>query len=792
MTSLHEWLGGHETDALVLLLQDRPDAVRGVEPLDVAELADRLSGAYSLAKSLRSAPAPVLQLLAALLALGEPAHGTALRQLLDDTASDTEAEHATAVDGSIEWLSRRAIVWPSSDDTLHYPVALHSLMPAPLGLGVPARQLLRDATAASLNAMLRELGSATATSRTAAMDAVVAALSDADLVRGLVAGQPGAGLELSRLAVAGSAEQSDGWGPADVRPTLGDSVRRWALARGMVVGDGWSRSVAMPAEVTRALLGPGFRAPYDPRPPVPATHAVDPAAVQREESAAASGFAEASVAVLDRVARTPVPRLKSGGIGVRELSRLAKATGLDEPVVRLVLELADALALLHQGPGAVEVSSRYSTWRVEEPATRYVELVTAWWAMPATPTQLRDEHGKTRPVLLPSAPCGGCRDGRVALLTSAADLAADVATRPGQLVPALLWSRPMAHLVAPDTDPDRLDAWSEAEHLAVVALGSLTMLGRDLVGEDRAGLTRRATAVLPRAIDHAIFGSDLTAVVTGVPSGPVSAVLDAVADREGRGGATVWRFTSGSVRRALDEGADPDALMGDLRAIATGELPQPLRYLIADLASRHGSVRVGAAVTVLHGPDQALLAQVAADSGLRSLRLRQVAATVLLSRAEANVTVTALRKAGYLPLREDDNGDVLVEGSRPDPPPPTGRSPGRGTGSATGPGPVPGDLHEVARRIRAGAGRPRLRTEPREDVLARLNRRLGVDELRLLAHAIDTAGEVQIEYQSASGGLTRRIISEVELVGDSLFAWCQLRGDDRVFTTSRVRAVFPA
>ncbi|WP_351231152.1 helicase-associated domain-containing protein [Streptomyces sp. NPDC002133] len=68
------------------------------------------------------------------------------------------------------------------------------------------------------------------------------------------------------------------------------------------------------------------------------------------------------------------------------------------------------------------------------------------------------------------------------------------------------------------------------------------------------------------------IGADLTAVVTGTPSAPLAALLDLVADRETSGTASVWRFSPGSVRRALDAGHSPDELTADLGAVAAGPL----------------------------------------------------------------------------------------------------------------------------------------------------------------------------------------------------------------------------
>ncbi|NHW88003.1 hypothetical protein HA066_26720, partial [Escherichia coli] len=60
-------------------------------------------------------------------------------------------------------------------------------------------------------------------------------------------------------------------------------------------------------------------------------------------------------ALLEQLAAEPAPVLRSGGIGVRDLRRLARATGLDEPAAALLLEVAYAAGLTGEMdlPGSV-------------------------------------------------------------------------------------------------------------------------------------------------------------------------------------------------------------------------------------------------------------------------------------------------------------------------------------------------------------------------------------------------------------------------------------------------------
>ncbi|WP_260696808.1 helicase-associated domain-containing protein [Streptomyces sp. 130] len=174
--------------------------------------------------------------------------------------------------------------------------------------------------------------------------------------------------------------------------------------------------------------------------------------------------------------------------------------------------------------------------------------------------------------------------------------------------------------------------------MGVIARGALSPLGAALSAGDSEELTAACRLLLPAATDTARFGGDLTAVVTGTPSARLAQFLDATADREVSGTASLWRFSTASVRRALDAGHAPDEISVELTAIADGALPQPLSYLIADAARRHGHVRIAPAACVIHGDEPALLAELRAHRGL-----------------------SALRDCGHAPVAEAPDGTVRVE-----------------------------------------------------------------------------------------------------------------------------------
>ena len=653
---LVRWLGGLGEPELAALLDRRADVLLGAPLRDLAELGERMHHPLSLVTVLRTRALPCLQLAEAAQALGDGLTRAALAQFLNDSGP----HHRANVDRVVDELVAHAVVSVDDEGRIALPEAFAEIFPSPLGLGPPLRVLLRDHSVEAMRRIQTRIGLERQRTRAETVAALVAHLGNVDTVRATLASAPKEVAEYLETLATRTRDEEVFLGPHRYRQR--QAAIRWAGERGLMIGTPYGYDWQMPAEVARALRGPDFRAGFSPHRPEPARRVVDPGHVDRESAAAATRCADFTLAVLDYVVRVPIPRVKSGGIGTRELTKLAKATAVDDSEARLTLELADAVGLLDRFGQTVVASDGFTAWRDAEPADRFIALLSTWWALGSTPTQSRDADDKPLRVLAGQGDCAGCRDARVSVLATLAGL--DGATDRGSLAPAALWQRPLVHVGAQDDDDPFATVWREAEMLGVISLGALSELGRILLAGDAGMLRRHATSLLPTSADHARFGADLTVYVVGAPSARVSAVLDSAADRESRGGAVTWRFSPTSVRRALDEGTTGQALTSALAEIATAELPQPLRYLIADVARRHGNLRLTSVTSCVRGDDVALLAEVAVDRKLARLGLRLLAPTVLASDATVPEMVDALRAAGYFPVSEDRAGNVVQLSAR--------------------------------------------------------------------------------------------------------------------------------
>ncbi|WP_188037866.1 helicase-associated domain-containing protein, partial [Actinotalea sp. JY-7885] len=183
--------------------------------------------------------------------------------------------------------------------------------------------------------------------------------------------------------------------------------------------------------------------------------------------------------------------------------------------------------------------------------------------------------------------------------------------------------------------------------------------GAALLGPGPAAAAALA-AQLPPAVDELLLQGDLTGIVPGRPSEGLAALVELAAQVESRGAGLTVRFTESSVRHALDRGRTAEELLAELSRFARNGVPQPLEYLVLDVARRHGRLRVGMASSYLRADDPSLLAGLVDDKALRGLGLLLLAPTVIASQATPSALLAALRERGLAPVTEDPGGNVVV------------------------------------------------------------------------------------------------------------------------------------
>ncbi|MFK4145845.1 helicase-associated domain-containing protein [Streptomyces sp. NPDC004065] len=305
-----------------------------------------------------------------------------------------------------------------------------------------------------------------------------------------------------------------------------------------------------------------------------------------------------------------------------------------------------------------------------------------------------------------------------------------------------------------------------------------------------AGATaaRLLAPLLPEPLDHVLLQADLTAVAPGPLQRPLADTLSVLADVESKGGATVYRFTPASVRRALDAGRSAADLHAFLAAHSRTPVPQPLAYLIDDVARRHGHLRVGAASAYVRCDDDAVLNEILADKRSAALRLRRLAPTVLAAQADPGTLLEGLRAMGYAPAAESAEGDVLV--ARAD----SHRTPPRTPPEPVPEGPPPPDATLLAAAIRAIRAGDLASTAPRKPVSTpaaggELPRTSSAETLATMQAAVLTGEALWIGYVNAEGAASQRVIAPIRVEGGFVTAYDHTADEVRTYPLHRITGV---
>nr|BFE84057.1 hypothetical protein GCM10020093_066580 [Planobispora longispora] len=282
-----------------------------------------------------------------------------------------------------------------------------------------------------------------------------------------------------------------------------------------------------------------------------------------------------------------------------------------------------------------------------------------------------------------------------------------------------------------------------------------------------------------------LLQADLTAVAPGPLTGELSRWLALAADVESTGGATVYRFCEGSIRRALDAGQGADEMLAMLERHSKTPVPQPLGYLVTDVARRHGRMRIGTASAYVRCDDPSVLDEVMADRRATPLRLRRLAPTVIASKTSRATLVDALRAMGYAPVAESLDGDVIITqlDVRRTEGPPQPRVPVVFTGPDT-------DVIAAAvRAVRAGDAAHQARRRPVDAPAGQVPRSPATATISALRDAIRQGSQVWIGYLDSQGNATSRILEPARMEGGYLTAYDETRAAVHRFALHRITGV---
>ena len=738
---LGSWLAELSDERLIRLLELRPDLAQP-PPGSIAALAARAQARQSVKAATDELDFLRLAVLDALLVLQAdtaPVPTAKLLALIDDRAPESD------VTGALDDLRDRALVW-----------------------GEAALRVAADASAAlpwHAGQVTLEDGSRSGEEIAALIDDLTEA--QLDVLEKLLEGSP---MGRTRDAAPGAA---------------GDRPVPQLLALGLLRRID-AETVILPRHVGQVLRGeqPGPLQLTAPDPVVSTTTSDD---VDATAAGAVIDLLRALDVVVESLATAPVPELRSGGLGIRDVKRLSKTTGIEEPRLGLVLELAAAAGLIASGmpdpePDTGDGPYWAPTVAVDRftalpAADRWELLANAWLDLPGRPALIgtRGPDAKPYGALTDALYSTAAPLDRRLLLGMLSELPPGAGVNAVEASAALIWRRPRwSKRLQPGPVGDLL---AETHALGLAGRGALSTPGRALLDDDSAAAVDAMNRSLPKPIDHFFVQADLTVVVPGPLQRDLAEQLATVATVESAGTAMVYRVSEQSIRHALDIGKTRDWMHALFAKHSKTPVPQGLTYLIDDVARRHGQLRIGMAASFVRCEDPALLAQAVAAPATEAVELRALAPTVAVSSAPIAEVLSALRAAGFAPAAEDSSGaivDVRPRGARVSTP--QQRRPYRPM-----PRPNSESLNAVVAVLRKVTAAPfgNSRIDP-------------AVTMSMLQRAAKEQDTLVIGYLDAAGVATQRVVSPITIRGGQLVAFDSASARLRDFAIHRITSVVSA
>jgi len=578
------------------------------------------------------------------------------------------------------------------------------------------------------------------------------------------------------------------WGPP--RGSVGDIKNpgpgvTWLLDKKFLVPLD-QRTVILPREVAIALRGGKIHKERFIKQPALSGAKRDERQINLAAIANVSTVLRWVEELLNFWADEPADALRAGGLGVRDLKILSTHLGVDESCTAFVAELAYLASLISiDADDRILPSNKFDIWLMQTPADRWQMLASQWLITSRVSGLVGRVEAKNVAALGPEldrVSAARVRALTLELLRENQGIAPDW----NSFKEVLSWRAPVRRN---SSLQDELAEWTlrEAEWLGITGQGALSKFGEQfLAGDDLSSINED----LPKTVDHILIQSDNTAIAPGPLEHEISQALAMMAEIESRGGATVYRFTESTIRRALDHGKTGDEIKTFLIKTSKTPMPQPLEYLIADVAKKHGKLRVGNTSSFIRCEDTALISQIMNDKKLEILALRRIAPEVVICDMDATDAMRVLRECGYLPAGESANGMILTGPrsnralTKPRPP--------RVIGEVEIPDTE--TLKTAIRALRTGEKSTYRQTRLRQvasEALGQLPRTTANETMDILNQFIIDEKTLSIGYADNNGGVTHRIIDPIRISAGALIARDHATGEVQSFRIPRITGVAP-
>lgn len=318
------------------------------------------------------------------------------------------------------------------------------------------------------------------------------------------------------------------------------------------------------------------------------------------------------------------------GVGLPDVKRLANHLRKPQEDARLCYELAIALQLLASHLDSWQLTPLSQEWITSSVSNRWV-LATRYWLV-SLGEKSQFQLGK---LLQGESPI-------------------NLRTTLAQMYP-LADKSVGGHMVS-------LAAQAEALGLSVHSQASPLL--KLVLNGDWANAVDELEVNLPATQESIIVQADLSLITPGPLPTKTELLLRTFAQVEQVSVASMYRLSALSLSHGLECGLTAEEITKTLVDLSKKPLPQPVEYLIAEAKTRFGRLTLVEAIgaeakCLVKSPDGLLLTEILNDVRLKPFALYPFSAGALASRFDSNVLYFGLRELGYVPIRIDQDGQVI-------------------------------------------------------------------------------------------------------------------------------------
>jgi Helicase conserved C-terminal domain len=228
------------------------------------------------------------------------------------------------------------------------------------------------------------------------------------------------------------------------------------------------------------------------------------------------------------------------------------------------------------------------------------------------------------------------------------------------LTDSLAWIYPLSDTLGASK---QLRLTDFAEAIGLTSHGMPQPWFADAISGKAKAAKQQISGYFPATSNRIIVQADLSVIAPGPLSLEIEKKLRTFLDADKVGLASHFRISALSLSYALETGLDVDQIRTTLVELSGKNLPQPVEYLLADVARRFGRLRVVAddtgASSFIEVHEPAFAIELANDLRLRSLSLRQIEPLRLFTKFSADVAYYTLRENGHLAVRVTAKGKIV-------------------------------------------------------------------------------------------------------------------------------------